>query len=88
MANVAAVKRTKTKTVMITGASGFLGQHLVKLAHTRNDQNITKLVLFDKVPFTKKLGKSFADINFLCKGLFTNTVSVSVNVSVKFPLYV
>ena len=55
MADVAAMK---TKTVLITGTSGFLGQHLVKLAHVRNDQNITKLVLFDKVPFTKQLGKS------------------------------
>ena len=53
------------RTLLITGASGFLGQHLVKLAHERNLLNVTKLVLFDRVPFTKTLGTFFSFISVL-----------------------
>eukprot|EP00105_Crassostrea_gigas_P020084 XP_011438773.1 PREDICTED: 3 beta-hydroxysteroid dehydrogenase/Delta 5--_4-isomerase type 2 [Crassostrea gigas] len=42
-------------TVLVTGASGFLGQHVVKTLHEKAADFVTYLVLFDKDTFVQKL---------------------------------
>lgn len=42
-------------TVLVTGASGFLGQHVVKTLHEKASDFVTYLVLFDKDTFVQKL---------------------------------
>ena len=40
----------------MTGSSGFLGQHVVKLLQ-ENDDSVKSLVCFDLKPYENKLGK-------------------------------
>lgn len=42
--------------VLVTGASGFLGQHVVKTLQEKAADFVTYLVLFDKDTFLQKLG--------------------------------
>ena len=45
----------KKETILITGASGFLGQHIVKLLQEKAE-NVEKIILFDVKPYRNKLG--------------------------------
>ncbi|GIY04562.1 3 beta-hydroxysteroid dehydrogenase type 7 [Caerostris extrusa] len=45
----------KNEIVVVTGSSGFLGQHIVKLLQERDD-NCAEIRLFDKQPYENKLG--------------------------------
>lgn len=45
----------KKETILITGASGFLGQHIVKLLQEKAE-NVEKIILFDMKPYRNKLG--------------------------------
>lgn len=49
-------------TVLVTGASGFLGQHVVKTLHEKAADFVTYLVLFDKDTFVQKLGTYISTI--------------------------
>ena len=49
----------KTKpydVVLVTGGSGFVGQHIVKLLQEK-DKDVKEIRVFDRVPYTDKLGK-------------------------------
>ena len=47
------------RTLLVTGSSGFLGQHIVKVIHEKNILDVDKLVVFDLKPFLKQLGEYF-----------------------------
>ena len=44
------------QVVLVTGGSGFLGQHIVKLLQERAD-HVKEVRVFDTKPFIKQLGK-------------------------------
>uniref|UniRef100_A0A8W8K0Q1 3-beta hydroxysteroid dehydrogenase/isomerase domain-containing protein n=1 Tax=Magallana gigas TaxID=29159 RepID=A0A8W8K0Q1_MAGGI len=48
-------KTPPVNSVIVTGASGFLGQHVVKTLHEKAADFVTYLVLFDKDTFVQKL---------------------------------
>ena len=41
--------------VLVTGGSGFLGQHIVKLLQERAS-DVREIRVFDKIPYQNKLG--------------------------------
>ncbi|KAG8173564.1 hypothetical protein JTE90_021687 [Oedothorax gibbosus] len=45
----------KQEVVLVTGSSGCLGQHIVKLLQEKDD-NVSEIRLFDRVPYDNKLG--------------------------------
>lgn len=45
-----------TFSVLVTGANGFLGQHVVKHLQERAKDHVDSLILLDKEPFVQKLG--------------------------------
>ncbi len=49
-------KEKNGEVAMVTGATGFLGQHIVKLLHERAP-HIKEIRVFDIKPFQQKLGK-------------------------------
>ncbi len=51
-------KEMTGRVAMVTGASGFLGQHIVKLLHEKAP-HIKEIRVFDMKPFQQKLGKLF-----------------------------
>ena len=56
--------------VMVTGGSGFLGQHIVKLLQEKAD-TVKEIRVFDIIPYVNKLGESIHDINLInCKWTF------------------
>ncbi len=57
-------KEKNEEVAMVTGASGFLGQHIVKLLHERAP-HIKEIRVFDIKPFQQKLGKCVLG-NVLC----------------------
>lgn len=44
------------QTILVTGASGFLGQHLVKMLQEQ-DKNIKEIRCLDVKPYKNNLGK-------------------------------
>ena len=44
-----------TFSVLVTGANGFLGQHVVKHLQERAKDHVDSLILLDKEPFVQKL---------------------------------
>ncbi|XP_015905091.1 3 beta-hydroxysteroid dehydrogenase/Delta 5--_4-isomerase type 3 isoform X2 [Parasteatoda tepidariorum] len=46
-----------TEKIVITGSSGCLGQHIVKLLQEKDD-NCGEIILFDKKPYSNNLGHS------------------------------
>ncbi|XP_064460844.1 3 beta-hydroxysteroid dehydrogenase type 7-like isoform X2 [Ornithodoros turicata] len=48
-------EQRKAEVVLVTGSSGFLGQHIVKLLQ-EEDQTVREIRLFDIVPYENKLG--------------------------------
>ncbi len=47
----------KKDVVVVTGANGFLGQHVIKLLHTYCTDEVEEIRIFDIKPFSKRLGK-------------------------------
>ncbi|XP_054709579.1 3 beta-hydroxysteroid dehydrogenase type 7-like [Uloborus diversus] len=47
----------KKEVIVVTGSSGCLGQHVVKLLQER-DENVSEIRLFDRKPYQNKLGHS------------------------------
>lgn len=45
----------KKEVVLVTGSSGCLGQHIVKLLQEKDD-NVSEIRLFDRIPYENKLG--------------------------------
>ena len=45
--------------VLVTGGSGFLGQHIVKLLQERAS-DVREIRVFDKIPYQNKLGNGAA----------------------------
>ena len=43
--------------VLVTGGSGFLGQHIVKLLQERAS-DVREIRVFDKIPYQNKLGNA------------------------------
>ena len=43
--------------VLVTGGTGFLGQHVIGLLQTKAD-HVTEIRVTDVVPYVNKLGKS------------------------------
>ena len=52
---LAATTPTEGDVILVTGASGFLGQHIVKLLHQRATQ-VKEIRVLDTRPFKKSLG--------------------------------
>ncbi|KFM77175.1 Short-chain dehydrogenase/reductase family 42E member 1, partial [Stegodyphus mimosarum] len=48
---------SKKEVVVVTGSSGCLGQHIVKLLQEKDD-NVEEIRLFDRKPYQNKLGHS------------------------------
>lgn len=46
------------QVILVTGASGFLGQHVVKLLQEKDTQ-VKEIRCFDLKPYENKLGKVF-----------------------------
>lgn len=46
----------KKQTVLVTGSSGCLGQHVVKLLH-ENDETVQEIRCYDIKPFQNNLRK-------------------------------
>ncbi|XP_075746886.1 uncharacterized protein LOC142804156 isoform X2 [Rhipicephalus microplus] len=49
---------TPVRVVLVTGSSGFLGQHVVKELHEDEHTSIREIRLFDNRPYVNKLGTS------------------------------
>lgn len=45
----------RSERILVTGGSGFLGQHIVKLLQERTDY-VKEIRVLDLKPFTKQLG--------------------------------
>ena len=56
---------TRKQTVLVTGSSGCLGQHVVKLLHEK-DQSVGEVRCFDIKPFHNNLRK-FALLKKCCQ---------------------
>ncbi|KAL1481743.1 hypothetical protein MTO96_034245 [Rhipicephalus appendiculatus] len=49
---------TPVRVVLVTGSSGFLGQHVVKELQEEEHSTITEIRLFDNRPYVKRIGKA------------------------------
>lgn len=61
------MSEARKQTVLVTGSSGCLGQHLVKLLH-ENDDTVGEIRCYDIKPYQNNLRKcEYAIINSVAK---------------------
>ncbi len=69
--------------VVVTGGSGYLGQHIVKLLQQKCSLSISQITVFDRVPFAQKLGEYPSFFNHARKSREKRTCTFTRQVMVK-----
>lgn len=63
------IKESHKQIVLVTGSSGCLGQHIVKLLH-ENDDTVQEIRCFDIKPFQNNLRKEKICVAFILFVIF------------------